>query len=248
MSIRELPTAGYRYIEGAFQYSGGVQALPGHEVVRARFRQAPTLADGFMRIEQYLKAAGRPIAAFCACELRSAAPFSEAGFLAFNKHYIGQLDRWGILQGGKSPLARSNVCPEISPPKETHFHAFSFTRPTTAKPPSFVIAGSGEAREGEGTYRERTVRYGDTSPDGMRDKARQVLGEMERRLTAFGLSWSDTTDTQVYTVFDVHSYLADDLVRRGAARRGFTWHFDRPPIEGLDFEVDCRGVSVELVI
>ncbi len=248
MAIRDIAAAGYRYIEGAFQYSGGVQALPGHEIVRARFRQPPKLADGFKRIEQYLTAAGRPVVAFCACELRSAAPFSEAGFLAFNKHYIGQLDRWGILQAGKSPLARSNVCPEISPPTETHFHAFSFTRPTSAKAPSFVIAGSGEAKEGEGTYRERTVRYGDTSPEGMTAKARQVLREMERRLTAFGLNWADTTDTQVYTVYDVHPFLAEDLVRRGAARRGFTWHFDRPPIEGLDFEVDCRGVATELVV
>jgi hypothetical protein len=27
-----------------------------------------------------------------------------------------------------------------------------------------------------------------------------------------------------------------------------TWHFARPPVQGLDFEVDVRGVSHELVI
>jgi hypothetical protein len=36
-------------------------------------------------------------------------------------------------------------------------------------------------------------------------------------------------------------------VRRGTARNGFTWHFARPPVEGLDFEVDCRGAPIELV-
>ena len=79
----------------------------------------------------------------------------------------------------------------------------------------------------------------------MRQKARSVLDEMERRLGALGVGWKDTTDTQVYTVFDVHSYLADDLVRRGAANRGFTWHFCRPPIVGLEFEMDCRGIEIE---
>jgi hypothetical protein len=49
-----------------------------------------------------------------------------------------------------------------------------------------------------------------------------------------------------YTVFEVHSYLADDLVRRGA-NQGFTWHFCRPPIIGLEFEMDCRGIETEHV-
>jgi hypothetical protein len=29
---------------------------------------------------------------------------------------------------------------------------------------------------------------------------------------------------------------------------GLTWHFARPPVQGLDFEVDVCGVSHELVI
>jgi len=73
---------------------------------------------------------------------------------------------------------------------------------------------------------------------------------MERRLAALGLSWADTTDTQVYTAQDIPAALARELVSRGssgASGRGFTWHFDRPPITGLDFEMDCRSVSTELV-
>jgi len=27
-----------------------------------------------------------------------------------------------------------------------------------------------------------------------------------------------------------------------------TWHFARPPVQGLDFEMDVRGVAYELVI
>ena len=46
--------------------------------------------------------------------------------------------------------------------------------------PSFVIAGSGEAREGGASYSERTVRYRDLSPDGLKEKVRFVVGAMEQ--------------------------------------------------------------------
>jgi hypothetical protein len=61
-------------------------------------------------------------------------------------------------------------------------------------------------------------------------------------------SASDVTATQVYTIFDIHPLLADEFVRRAAMSGGLTWHFARPPVPGLDFEVDVRGVSHELVI
>jgi len=79
----------------------------------------------------------------------------------------------------------------------------------------------------------------------MRDKARFVVGEMERRLALLGFAWADTTATQVYTVHDLHPFLADEIIARGAAAAGLTWHFCRPPVRGLEFEMDCRGVSQE---
>ena len=36
--------------------------------------------------------------------------------------------------------------------------------------------------------------------------------------------------------------------RRGAARHGLTWHLNRPPVRGLDYEMDTRGVAVERVV
>ncbi len=113
---------------------------------------------------------------------------------------------------------------------------------------TFVISGGAEAREGQGSYRERIVRFGDTSPDGLREKARQTVGEMERRLVAFGLSWKQSTATQVYTVHDFHPFFADEIVARGAARSGLTWHFNRPPVIGIEFEMDVRGVAREFVV
>ena len=248
MTIHDVASGGYRYLEGVFQYSGGVRAFDGYRIERVRFRNMPPVAEGFERIEKHLAGLGLPLTNFCACELRSPAQFTEAGFRSFNERYVKTLERWGLFANGRNPVARSNVCPEIAPPAMPVFHAFSYARSGKALAPNFVIAGSGEVSERGGNYRDHIVAYGDTSSSGMREKARCVLNEMERRLGALGFGWKDTTDTQVYTVFDVHSYLADDLVRRGAASRGFTWHFCRPPIIGLEFEMDCRGVETEYVL
>jgi hypothetical protein len=245
----DFSAGGYRFIPGVFQYSGGVAASPGHEVQRVRFRASLPLREGFARVERLIKEAGRPLTSFCACELRSPAPFTEQGFRAFNEVYVVTLQKWGLFDGKVNPVARSNVCPESDPPVEPSFHAFSFTVASAADAaPSFVIAGSAEAKEGGASYRERTIRHGETSADALREKGRYVLGEMERRLAAFDLSWSDTTATQVYTVHDLHPFLADEIVRRGAARSGLTWHYARPPVRELEYEMDCRGVNAEHVV
>lgn len=240
---------GYRYVRGPFQYSGGVAAEPGFAVERARFSNPVPLEEGFRRIEDHLTAIGRPFTSFAACELRSPAPFTEQGFIDFNRVYVGTLEKWGIFRNEENPVARSNVCPEIDGPPEPSFYAFSYTVPSSDNgAPSFVIAGSGEAPEGHGTYEERIIRRGDTSPDAMREKAQYVLGAMEARMAALGVGWQDTTASHAYTVHDLHPFLADEIVGRGAARAGLTWHYARPPVVGLDYEMDVRGIALERVI
>jgi hypothetical protein len=248
MIAADFKPGNYRFIPAVFQYSSGVTALPGYEVRRVRFMSPVPLREGFQRIEQAIKAVGRPLTAFCACELRSPAPFTDQGFRSFNEQYVVILREWGIFDGKTNPVARSNVCPELDPPGEPSFHAFSYTVEGQSAFPTFVIAGGAEAREGPGAYRERIVRYQDNSPEGMRDKGRFVLTEMERRMALFGFEWANTTAVQAYTVHDPFPFMADEVVRRGAARSGFTWHFCRPPVQGLDYEMDCRAVATELVL
>src|SRR5579859_7245681 len=196
---RDFAAGNYRFIPAVFQFSSGAAALPGFEIERVRFDRLTPLAEGFAQAAKYIEAAGRPLTSFCACELRSPAAFTEAGFLAFNRHYVKTLAEWGIFDGTNNPVARSNVCPEIDPPSEPSFYAFSFTRPSANTTPTFVIAGSGEAREGAGSYAERTVRYRDLSPEGMKEKVQYVVGAMERRMSAFALGWKDVTAAHVYT-------------------------------------------------
>ena len=171
MAIQTFAPGGYRFIPAVFQYSGGVAAEPGFHIERVMFRNPLPLAAGFQRAEAIIKARGRPLTAFCACELRSPLPFTDEGFREFNELYVRTLAAWGIYDGKTNPVARSNVCPEIAPPPEPCFHAFSFTVPSEERVPTFVVAGSGEAREGGATYRERTVRYGETNPEALREKA-----------------------------------------------------------------------------
>ena len=239
---------GYRFLPSVFQYSAGVAALPGHAIERVRFRAPMPLEAGFAAIERMITQAGRPLTAFCGCELRSPAPFTEEGFRSFNERYVVTLEKWCLFDGKVNPVARSNVCPDIEPPSEPSFHAFSFTVAASSTAPSFVIAGGAEAKEGGASYKERIVRRGESTPDAMREKACHVLAEMERRLAAFGLRWADTTATQVYTVHNLYPFLADEIVRRGAAHAGLTWHYARPPVHGLEYEMDCRGTTRETVV
>jgi hypothetical protein len=226
---RDFSSGNYRFIPAVFQYSSGVAADRGFEIERVRFDRLLPLAEGFARAAHYIEAAGRPLTSFCACELRSPAAFTEDGFRAFNEHYVKTLAQWGVYDGTTNPVARSNVCPEIDPPAEPSFYAFSFTRPGTATP-SFVIAGGAEARGGSGSYPDRIVRYRDVSPQGLLEKVRFTVAEMQSRLGEFGYRWHDTTAVQAYTVHDFHAVAADEIVRCGAARSGVTWHFARPPV------------------
>jgi hypothetical protein len=245
---RDFAAGNYRFIPAVFQYSSGAAALPGFEIERVRFDHLLPLAGGFAQVAKYIQAAGRPLTSFCACELRSPAAFTEDGFRTFNQHYVKTLAEWGLFDGTINPVARSNVCPEIDPPTEPSFHAFSYTRPSQSATPTFVIAGGAELRGGSGSYPERIVRYRDLGADGMKEKVRFTVASMEERLDAFGFGWQDTTGVQAYSVHDFHPVMTEELVRRGATRSGLTWHFARPPVIDLEYEMDCRRVMREMVI
>ncbi len=239
---------GYRYISAFFQYSGGVAAEPGFEIERARLAKPLPIAEGFQLVEAHLKAIGRPTTAFAACELRSPAPFTEQGFVDFNRQYVKTLERWGIYKDEINPVARTNVCPEYHKPVSPSQYAFSYTVPARSKRGSFIIAGGGDAEEGKDPLKDHIVRPGETSIDAMREKVRFVVVEMERRLKALGFGWDDAISTQAYTVQDIGAVVGEEIVKRGAAQGGLSWHFARPPVVGLEYEMDVRGSAREFVL
>lgn len=245
--VHRFELGGYRFLEGGFPFCQGVAAEAGHEIVRARFRRVTPLAAGFAAIERHLKSLGRPLTALCAAELRSPAPFTLEGFRAFNTGYVDVLKAWGLYRDKLNPVARSNLAPVLEPPAEPGFFAFSYTVPAApGAPRTFVIAGNGDCPEG-GRIPEDIVRRGETTPDAVREKAAHVAGKMEARMRALGADWRDATAVHVYTALDVGAAAAE-LVGRGFAGLGFNWFYVRPPIVGLELEMDMRGVRTEIVL
>lgn len=233
-------------------YSGGAIAAKGFEIEHARLHPALPLKDGFEAVRRHLTGLGRPLQALCGMELRSPKPFTFEGFARFNAGYIEILKSWDIFQDGINPVARTNVAPEIAPPAEPALYGFSYTVPRKSAekrwPASFVIAGAGELPEGS-LRPEDIVRRGETSPDAIEAKARFVMDLMDGRLRELGAGWRDVTAVDVYTVHDIHPLLGKLLVGRAAgAPHGLTWFYARPPVAGIEFEIDLRACRREVVL
>jgi hypothetical protein len=239
---------GYRYLRAGFQFSSGVAAEAGFEIERVRFARPLPLGAGFAAVEAHLGALGRPSTAFAACELRSAEPFTEQGFEDFNREYVKTLGRWGIYRDETNPVARTNVCPQYDKPREPVLYAFSYTVPSSARRGSFIVAGGAEVRGGVEGYAARTVRHGETSREAMGEKVRFVVDLMEQRLKALGFSWADAVTTQAYTVHDIGALVGPLIAARGAMPGGLSWHLARPPVVGLEYEMDVRGAAREIVL
>jgi len=204
---------------------------------------------GFQRIDGHLREQGRARTALCGIELRSPAAFTFAGFDQFNAGYRGLLADWGILVGDDNPIPRTNVAPVVGAPAEPSLYAFAYTVPGRTPAPTFIVAGAGELRD-RARGPEGIVRHGETTAEAMREKARFVLQTMQERLTALGGDWPRVTAIDVYTAQPIHALVLEEILRvaGAAAIHGVRWFPSRPPIQGLEFEMDLRGVARELVL
>jgi len=233
---------GYSFLRGISPYSGGAVASAGFTIEHVRLDRPIPWQSGFDLVDAHLRAAGRPRAALCAMALRSPAPFSFAGFKEFNSSYVSVLKSWEIFVDGINPVARTNVAPEINPPAEPSLYSFAYTVPAEDALRAFVVAGAGELPEGS-LYPEDVIRRDETSRDALAEKARFVLGLMEGRMQGLGVSWDQASTTNIYSVYDVNALLPSVILPRigGAAVHGVTWHYTRPPIVSIEYEMDVRG-------
>jgi hypothetical protein len=238
------PSGGYRFAGGIAPYSAGVIAQPGYALVRKQFRNLLPLQAAFTAIDRLLTADGRPRQALCAMELRIPAPLSFAGFIEFNAGYRAILESWDILVGDLNPVARTNVAPAVAAPVQPSVYAFTYTVPAPTSPHSFVVAGAGDLRDQAELTDDAIVAPGDNSPTGMDRKARTVLQVMTDRLHALNVDWPDVTTVNLYTVEPPTTYFADPLLTQlgSTAIHGVKWVYSRPPIAGLDFEMDLRHI------
>jgi hypothetical protein len=58
------------------------------------------------------------------------------------------------------------------------------------------------------------------------------------------------TAIDIYTVHSIKGLLPEVVLGRtkAANQHGVRWYFSRPPIEGIEYEMDLRGVRTELRI
>ena len=244
------PRGNYSFLRGIAPYSAGAIAASGYAIEHARFLRPLRLSDGFNAVAAHLERIKRPKQALCGMELRSPKPFTFEGFNQFNRGYVGVLEQWQVLlEGGLNPVARTNVAPEVNPPSEPALYGFSYTVPAPNAPKTFVVAGAGELPEGS-LKPQDVVRRGETTAAALVEKARFVMALMEGRLKGLGVSWADATVTDVYTVHDIHPFLKNEIAARmhEAAAHGLTWHYSRPPIETIEYEMDVRGCRREVVL
>ena len=248
-SAREVPGGGYRFLPGIAPFSSGAVASSGYQVVHATLRALLPWRDGFTLIDRHLHAEGRPRAALCAIELRSRAPFSFEGFDAFNAGYRALLTDWKLLVDGENPIARTNVAPVVGAPTEPSLYGFGYTIPGGTPRPTFIVAGAGEMRE-RGVGVAGIVRHGETSAAAMREKAAHVMRIMQARLQGLGAMWADVTAIDIYTAEPIESFLADTVLAPAgaAAIHGVRWFPSRPPVIGLEYEMDLRGVAREIFV
>lgn len=248
MPLIDHPRGNYRFLPGIAPYSCGVVSAAGFEIVHVTLSCPLPYRAGFERIEEFLATAKQPKAALCAIELRSPCPFSFEGFIEFNAGYAAILESWGLFVDGVNPVARTNVAPELHPPTEPVLFGFSYTRETAESVrPNFVIAGGGELPEGA-LAANAIVCAGDTSPTGIKTKAHFVMDLMENRLYGIGAAWRDVSAVNVYTVHPVDGFLRDVILGRMGPQglQSIHWHYTCPPIQGIEFEMDLRGVRNEM--
>ena len=129
-------------------------------------------------------------------------------------------------------------------------HAFSFVRPNAGlQRQTFIIAGAGELVEGT-LVNDGILRRGETSSDAIAEKARYVCEVMAERLRSLHGTEDEVTTVNVYTIHPLHP-LMETLVLPGlppTRRHGVTWHYTRPPVMDIEFEMDLQGVVTQWVV
>lgn len=244
-ALLQQPDGGFRFLPAGPVFAGGAVAQPGYEIVHAVLKPWLALDQGYAFVERHLAAAGRPMRALCGMELRLPRQLSMDEFRAFNQPYQQRLIEWGLLVEGRNPVSRTNVAPALEPPEVPSLHGFSYAVPSTSVRATFVMSGITE-RGPDG----RPIAAGDTSINGMREKVSFVIGAVASRLGELGLAFRDATQVEFYAAESVETVLSQLLLPaiEEPARRGLRWHFGRPPVQGLEVELEARAVTREFIL
>ena len=224
----------YRFLGAAGRpFSGGAVADPGFDLVSAVFERPLPLDQGLEAATRHLRDVSRPVQAIAGFELRVGAPLTTSGFEDFNRGYVERLKSIGLVSDGLLPAARTNVAAELSGVSEPSVYAIHYTVPGGRSRPAFVMSGVPEEK-----------------PADLESMLTSMMRTLSGRMGELGVSWEDATRIQLYGVDDVQALLVDHVLRQlgPAAIHGIHWFPSRPPIEGLNLEIDVRSAGTELIL
>ena len=235
MTVTHFPAGNYRFLAAPGRpFSSGVVADDGYALVRATFDTPLPLGQGLEAARRHVEAAGRPVTAIGAFELRSPRPFTQEGFDSFNVGYVERLAGYGLTAVPDQPTARTNVAPTIPGIGEPSVYSFTYTVPGDDLRPQFRLSGSAETR-----------RTGDDV-----DRLRSIIETLAARMAELGVAWELSTVIHLYGATPPPSGFEAEFVSAfgRAALHGVTWFPSLPPVEGLHFELDARRVATEIVL
>ena len=208
-------------------------ADPGFDLVHATFERPLPLDKGLEAAARHLREASRPVQAIAGFELRVATPFTTSGFDEFNRGYVERLKSMGLVVDGLFPATRSNLAGGLAAVSEPSVYGMHYTVPGGRGRPAYVMSGVPEEKPADAV--------------SMLESMMQALSS---RMAELGARWEDATRIQLYGVDDVQGLLVEHVLRQlgPAAVHGIHWVPSRPPIEGLNLEIDVRAAGAELVI
>ena len=235
----------YKILPGGAAFCSGVLPYEGYEIIRVVLRPWIPLEQGYGFIENYLKSVGRPVQSFCGIELRVPAPLAMKDWSSFNVPYLAQLRKWGLIFGDQSAVCRSNIALALNAPTTTSLCAFTYTAPTSAKNKTFFLSGQADI-DAHG----KAIADGDTGPAAMQQRARFTIDTVGATLAKLGVSWQDTTQVAFFHAHDIPDLWEPKLLGSigEALSRGVLVYRARPPIAGLEVELEARAVRQEIVV
>ena len=238
------PGSGYRFLPGGPVFAGGAVAESGYEVVHALLARWLPLKHGYALVEGHLKSLGRPMQALCGMQLRLPRQLSSEEFSEFNAPYVARLNTWDLLYQGLNPISRTNVSPAQNAPQEPSLHAFSYTVPSDRNAATFTMSGMTERGPGSSI-----IALGDVSPLGMQTKLVHVMSAVTRRLAELGFDWHNATHVELYAAEEIPGAMVALATKAtGAIAHGVRWHYGRPPVIGLELELEARAVAREVIV
>jgi hypothetical protein len=234
---------GFRLLPGSPVFAGGAVAEPGFGIVHVLLSRWLPLEQGYGFVEQYLASLGRPMQALCGMQLRLPRQLDPEGFTLFNGPYVAQLSRWGVVRDRVNPVSRTTVAPAAAAPEVPSLHAFTYTVPYEGAARTFTMSGMTE-RGPSGVI----VAEGDVSAEGMQRKLAYLMGAVGDRIAELGFGWGDASHIELYSGVEIPGAIAALAARsQGVAVHGVRWIHGRPPITGLEVELEARAVLREEV-